>query len=90
MSKLQGVLEIVLPLEETGKLFFSRGSKNEMYIHLRDPRLWGGNPNVEHWQNANEVAEKLDALKVWRSDIKIDQQSGCLVIVVNKLYTEGM
>lgn len=85
MTKLQQVLEIVSRWEATGKIFFNRNSDGDMTVHLRDPRLWGGNPNVEHWANALEVQSEIQAI-ARISNIKIDTQAGQLNLLVYGIY----
>jgi len=57
-NKLQTILGIVNVWESTGKAFFNRNSDGSMSIFLRDPRLWGGDPNTEHWHNARTVVAR--------------------------------
>lgn len=84
---MKKILAIVNKWEATGKLFFNRNSDGSMTIFIRDPRLWGGNLNIEHWQNANEVESELIAAKAkMLSGIQIDKLSGNLVIRVKDVY----
>ena len=89
LARLRAVLEVVNAWEATGKAFFSRDSNQAMSIWVRDPRLWGGDPNVEHWQNAREIETALNKLRVLNFGIKIDRQSGCLLIQVPNIYPKG-
>lgn len=83
-------LDFLIKHEETRKIFFNRGSDDGLTVFIRDPRLWGGNPNVEHWQLAREIEEGLQARKVPRvGEIKIDKHAGLLVINVAKFYSEA-
>jgi hypothetical protein len=88
-DNLQRALRIVSKWEESGKAFFNRNSDGSMTIHVRDPRLWGGNPNVEHWQNAREIQESLQEAGVRTSDIQIDKQSSTLVIKLPDIYRDA-
>lgn len=89
MSKLQQVLAVVNKWEETGKAFFNRNSDGSMTICIRDPRLWGGNPNREHWANAREIETAIHAITKNTSGIEIDKYASQLVLRVNKIYPEG-
>jgi hypothetical protein len=86
-TKLSQVLGVVNAWEATGKAFFNR-SGEKMFINVRDPRLWGGNPNVEHWQNANAILAEIDALHVLNFGIVIDKYAGNLVIELPRIYRE--
>lgn len=86
MTKLQHVLKIVNEYESQGKTFFNRNSDDSMSINVRDPRLWGGNPNTEHWANARMIEALVRDAGARTSDIKIDKQSGTLVIKVIGIY----
>lgn len=86
MSKLTAVLAVVNQWEATGKAFFNRNSDGSMTINVRDPRLWGGNPNSEHWTNARTILNAIHVITKNTSDINIDKYSGTLVIRVNNIY----
>lgn len=88
-EKLQGVLAVVNAWENTGKAFFRRCSDSSMAVFVRDPRLWGGNPNVEHWANARDILEGIHRVTKNTSDIEIDRQSGTLLIRVNRIYPKA-
>lgn len=85
-TKLKQVLKVANAWETTGKAFFNRCSNGDLVIHIRDPRLWGGNPNVEHWGNAREIETSIHAVTMRTSGIEIDRQSGCLVFRVYGIY----
>lgn len=57
-NKLDKILGVVNQHEATGKAFFNRNSDDSMTIFVRDPRVWGGNPNSIPFErnNANENA----------------------------------
>jgi hypothetical protein len=87
--KLNKVLEIVNGWEATGKSFFIRNSNGDMRVILRDPQLWGGDPNVEHWANARDLLAEINSITNLTSDIKIDKMAGQLYFTIYKIYKEA-
>lgn len=84
--KLASLLSIVNAWEATGKAWFTRNSDDSMTIFIRDPRLWGGNPNTEHWENARAIESAVHAVTKRTSGVEIDRQSGCLTLRVRDAY----
>lgn len=86
---MNAAIEFLSKHEATGKVFFSRGSNDTLTVFIRDPRVWGGNPNREHWPLAREVEGGLRTLGIRRiGEIKIDALAGLLTITIEKFYTE--
>jgi hypothetical protein len=85
-TKLTRLLTVANRWESTGKVFFNRNSDGSMTLWIRDPRLWGGNPNRDHWSTARELESDVHAVTKRTSGIEIDRQSGCLVLRVFDAY----
>jgi hypothetical protein len=85
-NTLQNVLKVVTKWEEEGKVFFNRNSNGDMTIHVRDPRMWGGDPNRDHWYTAQTIEKEVTEAKGRSMGIKIDKQAGQLIITVHNLY----